>query len=81
MKGIVMKRRQTDLLKQAERLGRESGLDTRLSRYREQRKIYEGTVRGKDKRGASLPAENETAGAGPVRRRGPKGFAGDGLYT
>ena len=72
-----MVRKRQDLLKQAERVGRESGLGEKLTKYREQRRAYEGAIRGTEQKGPSLPVKRE-AGGSP--RGGAKGFVGDGLF-
>jgi hypothetical protein len=74
----VMETREDELLKQAERLGRESGLEEKLERYRDRRRAYEETVRG-PATAPSLPAtprDREVAAS----RRESRGSTGDGLF-
>jgi len=70
-------RKRQDLLKEAERVGRQSGLGEKLTKYREQRRAYEGAIHGNERKGPSLPMQRE-ADASP--RGGAKGSVGDGLF-
>lgn len=79
--GVMAKRREVDVLKQAERLGRESGLDQKLARYRERRRTYQETFRTPEKHTPGLPLQRPGAKDAPARdRRRAKGSVGDGLF-